>query len=216
MAPPLKSRWENTDADIAGKRRKEECRRRKIEEQQHHRQLRQEHVAHQASSTATRPAKRRRLSAETAETPATQGAAAAAAAAQAQSAQAQAAHPATSPATQPLYRFPLRRWSKAGSVDAYDKHNDIEEGTYGWVARARKVSTGEVVALKRLKLYASDRHGFPVTGLREIQILKQCDHQNIVKLQDVVVGSEQTNNLPTYVRPRRTWRRDIPFMFYEC
>ncbi|CAK7223323.1 hypothetical protein SBRCBS47491_005169 [Sporothrix bragantina] len=77
------------------------------------------------------------------------------------------------------------------SVERYDKLNDIEEGAYGWVARAKDRSTGEVVALKRLKLDAADRGGVPVTGLREIQLLKDCSHRNIVQLREVVVGDRR-------------------------
>ncbi|QUC22142.1 uncharacterized protein UV8b_06383 [Ustilaginoidea virens] len=81
-------------------------------------------------------------------------------------------------------------WAKSRSIDEYDKLNDIEEGTYGWVTRGMERSTGRVVALKRLKLDQSDRNGLPVTGLREIQILQNCKHRNIVRLQDVVVGDD--------------------------
>lgn len=34
----------------------------------------------------------------------------------------------------------------------------------------------------------SENEGFPITSLREIAILKQITHPNIVKLVDVVVG----------------------------
>ncbi|KAK0723070.1 kinase-like domain-containing protein [Lasiosphaeria miniovina] len=76
------------------------------------------------------------------------------------------------------------------SVENYDKLNDIEEGAYGWVARAKELKTGNVVALKRLKIDPKDRSGLPVTGLREIQILKDCSHRNVVKLREVVVGED--------------------------
>ncbi|CRK25521.1 hypothetical protein BN1708_004052 [Verticillium longisporum] len=89
-----------------------------------------------------------------------------------------------------LLRFPLRSWGKCRSVEHYDKLNDIEEGTYGWVSRAKDTATGKVVALKRLKLEPTDHNGLPVTGLREIQILKDCQHRNIVSLEEVVVGDD--------------------------
>ncbi|KAL0473892.1 protein kinase [Neurospora intermedia] len=89
-----------------------------------------------------------------------------------------------------LLRFEGGRFGKCRSVENYDKLNDIEEGAYGWVARAREIETGKVVALKRLKIDPKDRSGLPVTGLREIQILKDCSHRNIVKLKEVVVGDD--------------------------
>jgi cell division cycle 2-like protein len=46
----------------------------------------------------------------------------------------------------------------------------IEEGTYGVVYRAREKRTGEIVALKRLKM-EKEKEGFPITSLREINTL---------------------------------------------
>ncbi|KAL7955395.1 serine threonine protein kinase [Trichoderma compactum] len=89
-----------------------------------------------------------------------------------------------------LLRFDVGTWKPSRSVDNYDKLNDIEEGTYGWVARATELATGRVVALKRLKLEAGDPNGLPVTGLREIQILQNCRHRNVVSLEEVVVGND--------------------------
>ncbi|KAI0535203.1 Pkinase-domain-containing protein [Xylaria digitata] len=91
-----------------------------------------------------------------------------------------------------LLRFEAGGWAPSRSVENYDKLNDIEEGAYGWVARAKEITTGKVVALKRLKLDndESRRIGLPETGLREIQILKDCSHKNIVKLREVVVGED--------------------------
>lgn len=89
-----------------------------------------------------------------------------------------------------LLRFEGGGWSKSRSVENYDKMNDIEEGAYGWVARAKEIATGRVVALKRLKIDPKDRTGLPETGLREMQILRDCRHRNIVELHEVVVGDD--------------------------
>lgn len=97
-----------------------------------------------------------------------------------------------------LLRFPGGSFGKSRSVENYDKLNDIEEGAYGFVARAKEIATGKVVALKRLKIEPNDRNGLPVTGLREIQILKDCDHRNVVELKEVVVG-EDTRKIEKYV-----------------
>jgi cell division cycle 2-like len=74
------------------------------------------------------------------------------------------------------------------SVDCYERLNFIDEGTYGRVFRARDISTGEVYALKQVKL-AGEREGFPVTALREISLLLALRHPNIVHVREVVVGS---------------------------
>ena len=86
-----------------------------------------------------------------------------------------------------LLRFPAPDWGPCRHVDNFEKLNHIEEGSYGWVSRAREIATGEVVALKKLKMDNSN-DGFPVTGLREIQTLMESQHTNIVNLREVVVG----------------------------
>lgn len=86
-----------------------------------------------------------------------------------------------------LLRFPAPEWGPCRHVDNFEKLNHIEEGSYGWVSRAKETATGEIVALKKLKMdNAND--GFPVTGLREIQTLMALRHPNIVALREVVMG----------------------------
>jgi serine/threonine protein kinase len=41
------------------------------------------------------------------------------------------------------------------------------------------------VALKKVRL-ENEKEGFPITAVREIKILRQLDHDNIVKLLDIV------------------------------
>ena len=88
-----------------------------------------------------------------------------------------------------LLRFPAPEWGPCRHVDNFEKLNHIEEGSYGWVSRAKEAATGEIVALKKLKMdNAND--GFPVTGLREIQTLMASRHENIVALREVVMGDK--------------------------
>ncbi|CDW60094.1 cyclin dependent kinase 11B [Trichuris trichiura] len=75
------------------------------------------------------------------------------------------------------------------SVDEFHCLNRIEEGTYGVVYRALEKRTGEVVALKRLKM-EKEKDGFPITALREVNmLLKSRSHPNIVNVREIVVGS---------------------------
>jgi cell division cycle 2-like len=87
-----------------------------------------------------------------------------------------------------LLPFPTTRFGPCRDVNLYQLLNNIEEGSYGMVSRARSISTGEIVALKRLKMEHTN-DGFPVTGLREIQTLMASRHPNIVNLREVVMGN---------------------------
>ncbi|OUM65254.1 hypothetical protein PIROE2DRAFT_60173 [Piromyces sp. E2] len=75
------------------------------------------------------------------------------------------------------------------SVDNYEKLNRIEEGAYGVVYRARDKETGEIIALKKLKL-DKEKFGFPTTSLREIQMLLMAKHPNIVDVKEIAIGSD--------------------------
>jgi cyclin-dependent kinase 10 len=55
--------------------------------------------------------------------------------------------------------------------------------------RARDTKTNEIVALKKVRVdQEMFRNGFPVSGLREIQVLLSSNHENVVRLKEVVVG----------------------------
>ncbi len=56
----------------------------------------------------------------------------------------------------------------------------VGEGTYGVVYKAKDRVTGELVALKKIRLEVEDE-GVPSTALREISLLKELNHENIVK-----------------------------------
>ncbi|KAK5653108.1 hypothetical protein OQA88_9207 [Cercophora sp. LCS_1] len=159
------SRWANDEEDAAleaqRRKEKEEKKRLKAEKLRKQQQEAQPPTTTPDESSAHQqpPAKRRRLS------------------------------PQPPPPQVPkLLRFEGSTISPSPSVETYTKLNDIEEGAYGFVSRAQSTLTHEIVALKRLKHDPKDRSGLPVTGLREIQILKDCSHRNIVQLREVVVG----------------------------
>lgn len=68
----------------------------------------------------------------------------------------------------------------------FTESQKIGEGTYGQVYKARDTS-GEWVALKKLRL-DDNGEGVPVTTLREVALLKELVHDNIVRLRDVVAA----------------------------
>lgn len=73
------------------------------------------------------------------------------------------------------------------TIESYDRLNMIDRGAYGVVSRARSRDTGEVVAVKRV-LMDNSPVGFPVTSLREVNILHKNRHPNIVRLIEIVQG----------------------------
>ncbi|XP_063177838.1 cyclin-dependent kinase 2-like, partial [Chroicocephalus ridibundus] len=70
-------------------------------------------------------------------------------------------------------------------MENFQKVEKIGEGTYGVVYKARNKVTGEVVALKKIRL-DTETEGVPSTAIREISLLKELNHPNIVKLLDVI------------------------------
>eukprot|EP01060_Flectonema_neradi_P032513 TRINITY_DN5183_c0_g1_i1.p1 TRINITY_DN5183_c0_g1~~TRINITY_DN5183_c0_g1_i1.p1 ORF type:complete len:321 (+),score=21.27 TRINITY_DN5183_c0_g1_i1:59-1021(+) len=60
----------------------------------------------------------------------------------------------------------------------------IGEGVYGEVFRAINEKTGECFALKKIKISDGDA-GMPSNTVREIGLLRELDHVNVVKLLDV-------------------------------
>jgi len=69
-------------------------------------------------------------------------------------------------------------------MDKYEKLEKVGEGTYGVVYKAQD-SKGDIYALKTIRLEAEDE-GIPSTAIREISLLKELQHPNIVRLHDVL------------------------------
>lgn len=61
----------------------------------------------------------------------------------------------------------------------------LGEGTYGSVYRGIERQTGKVIAFKRMVM-SSDEDGVPSTAIREICLLKQLKHENVVELFEVL------------------------------
>ncbi|KAF1948033.1 kinase-like protein [Clathrospora elynae] len=162
----MASRWANEEADKVEEQRrkkdKEDKKRLKLQKQQE-----AEAAAQAAQEADSRPAKRRRLSNDN--EPSTKS---------------------TIPeAERKLLRFEAGGWSPCRHTSNFETLNHIEEGSYGWVSRARDITTNQVVALKKVKMdYAQD--GFPITALREISILQKARHTNIVRLQEILSGDD--------------------------
>ncbi|KAJ1770042.1 Cyclin-dependent kinase catalytic subunit, partial [Coemansia sp. RSA 1843] len=61
----------------------------------------------------------------------------------------------------------------------YLKLDKVGEGTYGVVYKARDLRNGGIVAMKKIRLEVDDE-GVPSTTIREISLLKELQHENIV------------------------------------
>lgn len=180
-----KSRWATedpeTEAIVAQQKREKEDRKRAKAEKQRNQDAQVQQTAQQTahgsqttgkdvkdnatSQESQPPKKRRRLSNE--------------------SPSAEIAEPPVST----VLRFPTQEWGPCRHVHNFERLNHIEEGSYGYVTRAKDITTGEVVALKKLKMENSP-DGFPVTGLREIETLLEARHSNVVYLREIVIGNK--------------------------
>ena len=75
-------------------------------------------------------------------------------------------------------------------IEKYVKIDKVGEGTYGVVYKCRNKESQELVALKKIRLENEDE-GIPSTAIREISILKQLKHPNIVNLIDLIHGEKK-------------------------
>ena len=176
MASKQKSRWadEGEDsAEDATRRKREREEKRRLKDEKSYRSVvaqtttssQDDQAPYPANHDPERPSKRRKPSVED-----------------------EGTHAEAEDPSSKLLHFPTTNFGPCRDVKLFDLLNDIEEGSYGLVSRAREKSTGQIVALKRLKMdYAHD--GFPVTGLREIQTLMASRHTSIVHLREVVMGA---------------------------
>ncbi|KAL1955494.1 hypothetical protein VTO42DRAFT_8520 [Malbranchea cinnamomea] len=185
MSSAPKSRWAEDDEETIAlleqrKREKEAKKRAKEERLRRQEEERKKALQQQQTESATgeaqerpdgangevdRPTKRRRLSVD------------------------RTGEEGAEPKPSGLLRLAAPGWGPCRHVDNFERLNSIEEGSYGWVSRAREVATGEIVAIKKLKM-ENAQDGFPVTGLREIQTLMQARHPNIVRLREIVMGDK--------------------------
>jgi len=89
-----------------------------------------------------------------------------------------------------------RDWGER-CVDMYNIVDKVGEGTYGEVFKATPpdAPTGEgeettFLALKKVRL-ENEKEGFPITAVREIKILRQLKHKNIIKLKEIVTDKQE-------------------------
>uniref|UniRef100_A0A8C6WV55 cyclin-dependent kinase n=1 Tax=Neogobius melanostomus TaxID=47308 RepID=A0A8C6WV55_9GOBI len=93
----------------------------------------------------------------------------------------------SSPDSKPLSRM-SRRASLSdigfGKLETYVKLGKLGEGTYATVFKGRSKLTENLVALKEIRL--EHEEGAPCTAIREVSLLKNLKHANIVTLHDII------------------------------
>jgi len=72
------------------------------------------------------------------------------------------------------------------ALSDYVKIEKIGEGTYGVVYKGKNKITNQMVALKKIRL-ENDEEGVPSTAIREISLLRELQHPNVVSLMDVLM-----------------------------
>lgn len=110
------------------------------------------------------------------------------------------------------------------TLDVFEIIAKIGEGSYGQVYKAKDrhtgwyalppihyssgpqlmiIFTGEKVALKKVRL-ENERSGFPITAIREIKILQNLKHKNIINLREIVTDKKDVLdfkkvNIPSHI-----------------
>jgi len=79
----------------------------------------------------------------------------------------------------------------------YEKIEIVGTGAYGVVWKCRCIATGELVALKTVKVNEALSEGFSLESVCEVKILQSLNHDNIINLRDV--GLDESNGEPQVV-----------------
>ncbi|TMW94397.1 hypothetical protein EJD97_010335 [Solanum chilense] len=72
-------------------------------------------------------------------------------------------------------------------VDSFEKLDQIGQGTYSCVFRAKDLETGKIVAMKQVRFINMDPESVRFMA-REIIVLRRLDHPNVMKLEGLVTS----------------------------
>ncbi|UYV81180.1 CDK10 [Cordylochernes scorpioides] len=81
---------------------------------------------------------------------------------------------------------------KCRKIEEFVKKERIGEGTYGIVYQAFDKRNNITVALKMIRM-EKEKDGMPISALREITLLQNLKHPNIVNMTEVVAGAGITD-----------------------
>lgn len=74
--------------------------------------------------------------------------------------------------------------------DKFEVMDKIGEGTYGVVYKSFWKGTARAIAIKKIRL-EHEEEGVPSTAIREISILKELHHPNVVNLEEVMYDNKR-------------------------
>ncbi|XP_030921556.1 cyclin-dependent kinase 16-like [Geospiza fortis] len=86
--------------------------------------------------------------------------------------------------TEPPLPSPPQSEIGFGKLETYVKLDKLGEGTYATVYKGRSKLTENLVALKEIRL--EHEEGAPCTAIREVSLLRDLKHANVVTLHDIV------------------------------
>ncbi|XP_020083559.1 cell division control protein 2 homolog isoform X3 [Ananas comosus] len=73
----------------------------------------------------------------------------------------------------------------------YEILGKIGEGMYSVVFKMRDKRRNKIVAAKKIEFYRGIDDGVPCTAIREISYLKELNHENVVKLEEIVYENNE-------------------------
>lgn len=82
--------------------------------------------------------------------------------------------------------------------NSFKIEEQVGEGTYGKVYKAVDLINNNLVAMKYVRM-EKESEGFPITGLREIKILRELCHPNIVQLREVIHRYDHSKQKGTFL-----------------
>jgi len=79
----------------------------------------------------------------------------------------------------------------------YEKLSKLGEGTGGVVTKARDKKTNRIVAVKKIRM-GKAKDGISIEALREIKLLQEIQHPNVIELVDVYASHTNVNLVYEY------------------
>lgn len=86
------------------------------------------------------------------------------------------------------------KYGNCRKVNEFQKLEIIQEGAFGVLFKAHDTRKDVIVTLKSFKLLTDFRDGFPISILRETDLLKSLNHKNIISFYGTAVGRKLDSN----------------------